>query len=512
MASLLDLSLTELRDAIAQRKASAADAVRASLERIGRDDARLKCFLQTFPERALERAKATDASLARGESPGPLAGVPIALKDNICADYGRTTCGSRILEKYESPFSATATKRLEGAGAIVIGKTNLDEFAMGSSTENSAFGPSLNPWDDTRVPGGSSGGSIAAVAARMVHGALGSETGGSVRQPAALCGVVGVKPTYGRVSRYGLVAFASSLDQIGPTGRTVRDAAALLEVVSGHDPRDSTSATPDRQGKGVTGQVDFTSRLETPIKGLRLGVPREARNPQNHPAMAAAFEAALETFRGLGATVVDVDMPHLNYGIAAYYIIAPAEASSNLARFDGVRYGRRAALGAGDDLLDLYCKSRAEGFGSEVQRRIMLGTHALSSGYYDAYYVTALKARRLIKRDFDRAFSTDEGGPGVHAIVTPSTTGPAFRVGEKANDPLAMYLEDIYTVTANLAGVCGVSVPCGFAAGAGSKGQNLPLGLQIICGAFEEGRMLQIARMYERAAPHAPKAPETARG
>lgn len=496
--------MTELAGAIAQKKASAQDAVRASLAHIERHDPALKCFLQTFPERAMERAKRIDDAIARGESPGPLAGVPVALKDNICADYGRTTCASRILENYESPFSATATARLEDAGAIVVGKTNLDEFAMGSSTENSAFGPSRNPWDPTRVPGGSSGGSIGAVAARMVHGALGSETGGSVRQPAALCGVVGVKPTYGRVSRYGLVAFASSLDQIGPTGRTVRDCAALMGVVGGHDPHDSTSADATRQGS-----LDFTSGLDEPIAGLRLGVPKEARNPQNHPAMRAAFEFALETFRQMGATIVDVEMPHMGYGIAAYYIIAPAEASSNLARFDGVRFGHRAKLGPGDDLMALYSKSRAEGFGPEVQRRIMLGTHVLSSGYYDAYYVTALKARRLIKRDFDRAFGAAPG-PGVHAIITPSTTGPAFTIGEKANDPLAMYLEDIYTVTANLAGICAISVPCGFATGAGAKGQDLPLGVQLTCAAFDEARMFRIARMFETATTFGARAPEMA--
>ncbi|MBX3353371.1 MAG: Asp-tRNA(Asn)/Glu-tRNA(Gln) amidotransferase subunit GatA [Phycisphaeraceae bacterium] len=495
----LDLTLIELRDAIHQRQVSAHDAVRASLDRIDAHDGALRSFLETFPDRALAAAKETDRRLAAGERVGPLAGVPVALKDNMCLNYGRTTCGSRFLEHYESPFTGTAVQKLLDAGAIPVGKTNLDEFAMGSSCEHSAFGPTFNPWDPTRVPGGSSGGSASCVAARMVSASLGSDTGGSIRQPASLTGLVGVKPTYGRVSRSGLVAFASSLDQIGPFTRTVADAALMLNTICGHDPLDSTSAAIDTP--------DFLHDLDRPIDGLRLGVPRQARSDRNHPAVAAAFEDAVETYRERGATIVDIDLPHLDYGIAAYYIVAPAEASSNLARFDGIRYGRRATITKDESLETLYARSRAEGFGPEVQRRIMLGTHVLSSGYYDAYYLTALKTRRLIKRDFDNAFSCEPGNPGAHAIIMPSAPGPAFTIGEKTGDPLALYLEDIYTVTANLAGVPGVSIPMGFAEKAGSKGENLPVGLQILCPPLEESRMLRVARMYEDATEwhtHAP--------
>ena len=404
----------------------------------------LNIFTELFEARAMAAAALVDARIARGEQL-PLAGVPVAVKDNICLGPdllepgdglgygGKTTCGSRILENYESPYTATAVQRLINAGAIIIGKTNLDEFAMGSSTEHSCFGPTRNPWDISRVPGGSSGGSAAAVAARICPIAIGSDTGGSIRQPASHCGVVGIKPTYGRVSRYGLVAFASSLDQIGPLATNVADAALCLQAMCGLDEADGTSA--------AHAVPDFPVLLEAPIDCLTIGVPSQCRSGSNHPAVAAALEAAIATYTSLGAKIVDIDLPMTDYGIAAYYIIAPAEASSNLARFDGIRYGRRAALAPGETLFDLYCKSRSEGFGPEVQRRIMLGTHVLSSGYYDAYYNNALKVRRLILNDYNNAFINH----GCHAILMPASPGPAFRIGEKLDDPLAMYLEDLYT-------------------------------------------------------------------
>jgi len=484
------LTLIELRDAIAARKVTSEEATRAALARIDRLEPSLHAFLEVFHEKAIEQARAIDRRIAAGESAqtiGPLAGVPIALKDNMCLTWGRTTCGSRILENYESPFNGTAVQRLLDAGAVFVGKTNLDEFAMGSSCENSAFGPTGNPWDPARAPGGSSGGSAAAVAARMVAGSLGSDTGGSIRQPAGLCGLVGVKPTYGRISRYGLVAFASSLDQIGPFTRNVADSALLLNVLCGHDPLDSTSATVDTP--------DFLADLERPVQGLRLGVPKQARSDRNHPAVAKALEDAIAVYKGLGAEIVEIDLPRLDHGIAAYYIVAPAEASSNLARFDGIRYGRRATIGAGEDLVALYAKSRAEGFGPEAQRRIMLGTYVLSSGYYDAYYLTALKVRRLIKNDFDAVFSGNGGHSGVHAVLMPTAPGPAFKLGEKNADPLSLYLEDYYTVTVNMAGLPGLSMPAGFA---DEDGRRLPIGVQLVGPAFDEARMLRIARMFER--------------
>lgn len=481
-----DLTLTQARDAIATGELRSADLVRACLDRIETLDGSLNCFLQVFADRAMERASEIDGAIQRGGASKPLgalAGVPIAVKDNMCLAYGRTTCGSRMLESYESPYTATALERLIDAGAIILGKTNMDEFAMGSSTEHSAFGPTRNPWAPSRVPGGSSGGSAAAVAARMAPAALGSDTGGSVRQPAALCGLVGLKPTYGRVSRWGLVAYASSLDQIGPITRTTRDAATLFEVIAGHDSRDSTCVK--------LAAPDMLSELESSVEDLRIGAPRQARSGVNHPDVGAVFEQSLEVFRSLGATIVDVDLPHLEYGVPAYYMVATAEASSNLARFDGVRYGRRADVPRGGSLEEMYSRSRSEGFGAEVQRRIMLGTYALSSGYYDAYYLTALKTRRKIKDDLDRAL----GDAGCHAVITPSTVNPAFEIGAKADDPLAMYLEDLYTVTANLTGLPAISVPAGMAR---VEGESLPLGIQLIGGAFAEPLLLRIARMFER--------------
>ncbi len=488
MAELLDLTLTKLRDAIAGGEISSEDAVRASLDRIEALNPRLNAFLQTFPERALERAREIDAARASGKALGPLGGVPIAIKDNMCTAYGRTTCASRILETYESPFTATAVRRLEQGGAVIVGKTNLDEFAMGSSNEHSAFGPARNPWDPERTPGGSSGGSAIGVAARMVPAALGSDTGGSIRQPAGLTGVVGVKPTYGRVSRFGLVAFASSLDQIGPLTRTVGDAALMLEVICGFDRRDSTSVDQE--------VPQFTQSAQQPIEGIRLGVPKEARSERNDPRLAAAFERAVKAMRDAGAEIVDIELPHLDHAIAAYYIVAPAEASANLARYDGIRYGRRAEINSGEDLTALYARSRGEGFGPEVQRRIMLGTYALSSGYYDAYYNTALKVRRKIKEDFDRVFK-DQSGPLVHAVMTPTTPGPAFRIGEKIGDPLALYLEDVYTVMANMAGIGGISVPVETVH---DDGSDLPIGAQLLCPPFAEATLLRGGRMLEEAA------------
>ena len=475
-----DHSLIDLRDAIAAHRISAVEAVRAYLDRIAAEDGAIHVYLETFAERAMARAAEVDA----GRITGPLAGVPLAIKDNLCTDFGHTTCSSKMLANFKSPYSATAIRRLEAAGAIILGKTNLDEFAMGSSTENSAVGATRNPHDLSRVPGGSSGGSAAAVAAKLCAGSLGSDTGGSIRQPAAFCGVVGIKPTYGRVSRYGLVAYGSSLDQIGPITHTVADAALLLQIIAGHDPLDSTcTALP---------VPDYTATVQEPIEGLRIGIAKQYLSDANDPAMTAAIDRAIAIYRSLGATIVDVDLPHTEYGIPTYYIVAPAEASSNLARYDGIHYGHRAA--AADDLFDLYARSRAEGFGDEVKRRIMLGNYVLSSGYYDAYYNKALKVRRLIKNDFDKAFTA--GPQGCDAILCPPTTGPAVPFGDSGDDPLKMYLSDIYTVTANLAGIPGIVVPAGVTE---VNGKNLPLGIQLLGPAYQEERLLRIARMFERS-------------
>ncbi|MBH06815.1 MAG: Asp-tRNA(Asn)/Glu-tRNA(Gln) amidotransferase GatCAB subunit A [Phycisphaeraceae bacterium] len=482
-------TLVNLRNAIAASQTTSVQIVQQYLDRIERYNPQLNAFTQIFADQALQRAQRIDT----GDLAGPLAGIPIAIKDNMCTPYGRTTCSSRILENFAAPYTATAVEKLEAAGAIVLGKTNLDEFAMGSSTEHSAFGTTRNPWSTDHVPGGSSGGSAVAVAADLAPGALGSDTGGSIRQPAALCGVVGLKPTYGRVSRYGLVAFASSLDQIGPFAHTVGDVALLLEVLCGPDPLDSTSVDAPAG--------PFHANLDQPVDGLRLGLPNQYLSDANHPSVAGAIDEAVEVFRGLGAQIVEVDLPHTEYGIATYYIVATAEASSNLARYDGVRYGRRADDTA--DMIDLYCRSRSQGFGDEVKRRIMLGTYALSSGYYDAYYLRALKVRRLIKQDFDGAFEKFD------AILCPTSTGPAFKIGEKTSNPLAMYLNDIYTATANLAGIPGISIPAGH-----TKSHNgdpkLPVSIQFLGPLFGEARLLRIARMYEAATNHHLARPELA--
>lgn len=478
-------TLIQTRDAIAARQISARATVDAYFDRIDRLNPKLTAYHETYRQRAQQRAAEVDA----GKITGPLAGVPIAIKDNMCTDYGRTTCSSKILENFHAPYTATAIQRLENAGAIVLGKTILDEFAMGSSTENSAFGPSRNPWDTARVPGGSSGGSAAAIAADLCAGSLGSDTGGSIRQPAALCGVVGVKPTYGRVSRYGLVAFASSLDQIGPFAHTVADAALLLQIMSGHDPLDSTSAD--------VSVPDYSAALSAPMeRGIRIGLAKQYLSDSNHPALTKAIEAAVAAYKQAGAQIVEVDLPHTEYGIPTYYIVATAEASSNLARYDGIRYGHRSTQVG--DLADLYSRSRAEGFGPEVKRRIMLGTYALSSGYYDAYYLRALKVRRLIKRDFDQAFEKCD------AILCPTTTGPAFKFGEKTDNPLEMYLNDVYTVNANLAGIPGISVPGGFAE---TDGGRMPLGLQLLGNVFDEARLFRIAQFLEKSLDTAQERP-----
>lgn len=474
-----------LREAIVRGDLTARDACDAALARIDAGRA-LHAFHTVDAERARARAAALDA--ARGTAaPGPLFGVPVALKDNIVLKDTVTTAGSKLLEHFVAPYSATVVERLEAAGAVIVGKTICDEFAMGSSTENSAFGPAFNPADPTRTPGGSSGGSAVAVAAGMVPVALGSDTGGSIRQPAALCGVVGLKPTYGRVSRYGLIAFASSLDQIGPFAATVRDAAAVLQVLAGDDPRDSTSAAAP--------VPDYVAALDAPINRsdrssggrVRVGVPRRLLDEMADgvdPDVTRAFDAALEALAHRGATLVDVELPHSRHAIPVYYLVATAEASSNLARYDGVRYGARVPAGS---LTAMYDRTRAAGFGAEVKRRIMLGTYALSAGYYDAFYVKAQQVRTLIARDFDAAFA------GCDAIAMPTSPVPAFPLGERMSDPLQMYLADIFTVSANLAGLPGVSVPCG------TTPAGLPVGLQLLGRPWDEAAILRIAHAYEGA-------------
>lgn len=470
-------SLISAREAIRSRKISAVELTRQVLDRIEKLEPSIKAFNSTFADRAMEQARQADA----GNRPGELSGLPIAIKDNLCTSHGLTTCSSKILANFAAPYDATVVKKLEAAGAIIVGKTNLDEFAMGSSTENSATGPTRNPWDTDRVPGGSSGGSAAAQAAGMCCASLGSDTGGSIRQPAALCGVVGLKPTYGRVSRYGLVAYASSLDQIGPFGNTVADAALMLNVIAGHDPKDSTSVPQ--------AAPDYLAALEEPIKGLRIGIAKEYNLAAGiDPQVKAAVDAAIAQYKSLGAEIVDVSLPHTEYGIAAYYVIAPCEASSNLARYDGVHFGHRTKQPV-KDIIELFSKSRAEGFGDEVQRRIMIGTYALSSGYYDAYYNRALKIRALIKRDFDEAFKKCD------VIVCPTSPTPAFKIGEKTGDPLQMYLCDVFTVTCNIAAIPGISIPCGLTSGP----KPLPIALQLLGPAFSEEKLLRIARMYEKS-------------
>jgi aspartyl-tRNA(Asn)/glutamyl-tRNA(Gln) amidotransferase subunit A len=473
-----DLSAKELRDKIAAGQASSLDATKAVFERIRKFEPTIGAYISTFEEKAMEKAADVDRRIAAGEQVGQLAGVPVAIKDNMCTTFGRTTCASKILENFHAPYNATAVEKLLAADAVIVGKANMDEFAMGSSTENSGLKQTVNPWGTCRVPGGSSGGPAAAVAGRLCFAALGSDTGGSIRQPASFCGVVGLKPTYGRVSRYGLVAYGSSLDQIGPITQNVTDTALMLNVIAGHDPADSTSVD-----EATAPVCDYTEKLDEPIEKLKIAiVPKFAAGADEQ--VQKVLNEAINIYMGLGAEIVEIDMPHLDYAIAAYYIIATAEASSNLARYDGVHYGYRTQNP--QDYIEVYTKSRAEAFGEEVKRRIMLGTYALSSGYYDAYYLKALKVRNLIRGDFTDAFEKCD------CIMMPVAPTTAFKIGEKVDDPLQMYLSDIYTIAANLAGVPGISIPCGF------DGNNLPIGLQIMAPTFAEEKLLRIARMFEK--------------
>ena len=471
------LTIETARSAVQERKTTALALAEAHYARIQKEDGQIGAFLTLSKERALEQADRIDRMAAEGKTLPPLGGVPVGIKDVMSTRGVRTTAGSKILEKYIPPYDCTAVSRLEAAGAVVLGKMNCDEFAMGSSNENSAFHPVHNPRDRSRVPGGSSGGSAAAVAAGMAVATLGSDTGGSIRQPASFCGVVGLKPTYGRVSRYGLIAFASSLDHIGPFAKTVKDAALVLRTIAGRDPMDSTSADVP--------VPDYVAELEKPVRGLKVGVAKEYFGSGLDAEVKAAVEAAIQKLAELGCEVVPVNLPHTEFAIPTYYIVATAEASSNLARFDGVRYGFRTR--GAKTLSEMYRKTRDAGFGMEVKRRIMLGTYALSAGYYDAYYLKAQKVRTLLTRDFEEAFRK------VDVIAAPTCPTPAFKLGEKVNDPLAMYLADIYTVTANLAGIPGISVPCG------QTHEGLPIGLQILGKHFDEATVLRVAHRYEKA-------------
>lgn len=477
---IVGLTIEKLHKALKNKEFTVTELCQTTFERIEKINPKLNAFLTLNQEKALAKAKHLDQELSENQELSPLFGVTIAVKDNICTEGLRTTCGSKILENFIPPYSATVIERLNNAGAIIVGKTNCDEFAMGSSNENSAYGPVHNPWDLSCVPGGSSGGSAAATAANLCLAALGSDTGGSVREPASFCGIFGLKPTYGRVSRYGLVAFGSSLDQIGQFGKTTSDVARLLQVVSGHDHHDATSSNNPSQ--------NYLSALIRDIKGLRIGIPKEAFGSGLNPDVRIAVETAIKNFQDLGATTVDITLPHSEYAVADYYIIATAEASANLARFDGVRYGFRAE--GAKTLSDMYRQTRDLGFGDEVKRRIMLGTYVLSSGYYDAYYLKAQKVRNLIERDFRNAFSYCD------IMLMPTAPVPAFKLGEKTSDPLEMYLADIYTVTLNLAGVPGISIPCGFSS------TGLPIGCQLVAPHFEELRLLQAANAYEQAYPN----------
>ena len=497
MAAIPECSARELRRRLRAGELGVREVAEAFLQRIEEADGRIGAFNEVHRERALQRADELDAE--REKRSFPLFGIPTALKDNLCTAYGHTTCSSRMLSGYRSPYTATAVARLEAAGAVVLGKTNMDEFAMGSSTENSAFRATRNPWDLSRVPGGSSGGSAAAVSAGLCAAALGSDTGGSIRQPAAFCGVVGLKPTYGRVSRWGLVAFGSSLDQIGPIARDVRDCALVAAVIAGHDPRDSTSVRREVS--------DYLDGIEEPAEGLTVGMPEEYYTDALDPAIRGPLEAAAEVFRSAGAEIVDVSLPHgridrdasetlSSFAVACYYIIAMAEASSNLSRFDGVHYGHRSGEHGGD-ITELYARSRSEALGEEVRRRIMLGTYALSSGYYDAYYLKALKVRRLITSDFQRAFERCD------VLLAPVTPTPAFRIGENTDDPLTMYLQDVYTLSVNLAGLPALSLPCAVSE------EGLPVGMQLIGPVFSEPMLFRAGRLYERQTGfERPKPPE----
>lgn len=510
--SLIHSNAAELLNGLRAGEFTSVEVTQAYLKQIEKYDGSVRAFLRVDPEDALSRAEQIDRRRAAGEPLGRLGGLPVAVKDVICTKGQPTTCASRMLENFVPPYDATVVYRLKQADAVVLGKTNMDEFAMGGTTENSFFGPTRNPWDVERVPGGSSGGAAASVAAGMAPLSIGSDTGGSIRQPASFCGVVGMKPTYGRISRYGLVAFASSLDQIGPLARTAEDTALLLEVLAGHDPRDSTSANLP--------VPRYTETVREPLEGLTLGLVREHFGEGLDGEIEAAIRESVKVYESLGATVKEVSLPHSKYAIATYYIIAPSEASSNLARYDGAHYGyrtdekemvaeleseRKALAAGGDDgrlndldtpLVRMYRRTRAEGFGPEVKRRVMLGTYALSAGYYDAYYLKALKVRRLIRNDYDEAFKT------VDLIAGPVAPTAAYRIGEKTDDPLAMYLGDLYTVSANLAGIGGISIPCGFTS------SGLPIGLQLQGPALDEERLLRAAHMFQQATDWHTRRPE----
>jgi aspartyl-tRNA(Asn)/glutamyl-tRNA(Gln) amidotransferase subunit A len=486
-------TITELTRALKAKRVSAVELARGALDRIARHNPALNAFVTVDAEGALAAAKAADALLATGDAP-PLAGIPVAHKDVLMTAGLRTTCGSRMLANFTAPYDAFVVDGLKRAGTVLVGKTNMDEFAMGSSNENSHFGPVRNPWNAAYVPGGSSGGSAAAVAARLVPGATGTDTGGSIRQPAALTGICGIKPTYGICSRYGLVAFASSLDQAGPFAQTAEDCALLLNAMAGHDPRDSTSLPRPQEDYARLLRDD---RGAKPLSGLRIGLPREYFGDGNDPDVAAAIDAALGVLREQGATTVDVALPDIDLAVPVYYVIAPAEASSNLSRFDGVRYGHRAAKYA--DLADMYRKTRSEGFGAEVKRRILVGTYVLSHGYYDAYYLKAQQVRRLIADGFARAFERCD------LVLGPTSPSAAFRIGAKSDDPVQMYLNDIYTVAANLTGAPAMSIPCGF------DRAGLPIGLQLQGNYFAEARILDVAHRFQQATDWHRSAPEVAR-
>ncbi len=477
-------TIAELAAGLRAGEYSSEELTRAFLERIKTHDVQLNSYITVTEEQALEQAREADRRIVAGEA-GPLTGVPIAHKDIFCTDGVRTSCASKMLGPFIAPYDATVVRRFKAAGMVMLGKTNMDEFAMGSSNETSFYGPVKNPWDTTAVPGGSSGGSAAAVAARLAPGATGTDTGGSIRQPAALCGITGLKPTYGRVSRYGMIAFASSLDQAGPMARTAEDCALMLGAMAGFDERDSTSVERE--------VADYTAGLNNDLKGLKIGLPKEYFGEGLQPEVAKSVETAVEEYKKLGAEVVEISLPNTNLAVPTYYVVAPAECSSNLSRMDGVRFGYRCE--DPKNLEDLYKRSRGEGFGSEVKRRIMVGTYALSSGYYDAYYLKAQQLRQLISDDFKKAFEQ------VDVIMGPTAPTPAFNLGEKSDDPVAMYLADIYTIAVNLAGLPGMSVPCGFVEGR-------PVGLQIIGNYFDEARLLNVAHKYQQATDWHTKSPE----
>ncbi|MFZ5640675.1 MAG: Asp-tRNA(Asn)/Glu-tRNA(Gln) amidotransferase subunit GatA [Bacillota bacterium] len=476
---LHQLTAHELHEKLKNKEVSAVELAEAVYKRIGEVEETVKAFVTLTKDQALAKAKYVDAKIARGDEISPLEGIPVVIKDNMCTEGVLTTCSSKMLHNFVPPYNATVVEKLIDANAVMIGKSNLDEFAMGSSTENSRFFTTRNPWDPETVPGGSSGGSAASVAADETIFALGSDTGGSIRQPASFCGVVGLKPTYGSVSRYGLIAFASSLDQIGPFTKDVTDCALVMNAIAGHDPKDSTSADFDKP--------DYTSFLVNDVKGMKIGIPKEYFVEGMDPAVRAVIDAAIKKYEEMGAVCEEISLPHSEYALPVYYIIAPAEASSNLARYDGVRYGYRDETA--EDIVTMFMRTRSEGFGSEVKRRIMLGTYALSSGYYDAYYLKALKVRTLIKQDFDRAFEKYD------LILTPTSPTVAFKFGEKAEDPMQMYLSDIYTISVNLAGVPGLSIPSGYVNG-------LPVGLQLIGRPFGEGTLLRAAYAFEQNTEH----------